>query len=200
MYSKRNSEGSKAVRSRDTLTPVVMTMNVEHTQTARCADLALLMREMTQDDVEPVVGIELQSFSDPWSRTLFHQQLKTEWGLNYVAVLQEQSLENICGYVCGMIVHNECTLHKIACDPGYRRRGIAGELMGYFITQALSRGATSFFLEVRASNSAAQELYKKFGFIETSIRRRYYSESGEDALIMELHSGICLKQQEEHRA
>lgn len=174
--------------------PAIKTMTLKHNQTALFEEQEIQIRRMTQDDIESVVAIEQSSFPDPWSYTLFYQQLKVDWGLNYVAVRECIGHEIICGYVCGMIVLQESTLHKIACDPAYRRQGIGGSLVQHFIRQAFSHGATSFFLDVRASNKAAQELYKKHGFMQTSVRRRYYSESGEDALIMELHFGsVCKK-------
>lgn len=172
-----------------------MALTVAHTSTAPCAQQGIRITGMLPDHVEAVVAIEQQAFPDPWSRTLYFQQLKTDWGLSFVAVQPGPGSELVCGYACGMVVYDECTLHKLACHQDYRQQGIGSALLRHFITRAGARGAVSFFLEVRATNAAARELYGKFGFTQLSVRQRYYSETGEDALILQLRAGSAANHQ-----
>lgn len=92
--------------------------------------------------------------------------------------------ERIAGMVSVWVVMDQAHITAIATSPHERRRGIGGLLMVLAINEAIDRGAEVATLEVRKSNQRAQALYKRFGFTETGVRHKYYSDNKEDALIM----------------
>ena len=87
------------------------------------------------------------------------------------------------------LIVNEVHVATIATHPDFRRQGIAKKLLSHALQDLSAEGAQSSFLEVRASNLAAQEMYRKFGYEESGVRRRYYRDNDEDAILMTL-SGI----------
>jgi len=139
---------------------------------------------MTPAHIAGVMAIEQSAFAAPWTRELLCQELAAPGGLRYVAIRTRPQRGDIAGYICGMLVLDECSIHKIACHPGCRRRGMGGMLLRYFMQQAMGRGARLFMLEVRESNVAARQFYHSFGFVQTGRRRGYYSDAHEDALVL----------------
>jgi ribosomal-protein-alanine N-acetyltransferase len=83
---------------------------------------------------------------------------------------------------------DEAHVATIATHPDFRRKGIAKRLLAHTLRRLIDQGAHSSFLEVRESNLAAQEMYRKFGYVETGRRRRYYRDNDEDAILMNLDS------------
>src|SRR3546814_19973189 len=83
-----------------------------------------------------------------------------------------------------MLVAGDGHVTNVGVDPGHRRQGIATRLMLELVRRGLEEGAEALTLEVRASNTAAQELYRHFGFVPAGVRKNYYSDANEDALIM----------------
>ena len=96
----------------------------------------------------------------------------------------EQELRSIAGYAGMWIMTDEAHITTIASHPSFRGRGVGELLVLALIDRALANGARWMTLEVRASNSIAQNLYRKYTFKEMGVRRRYYSDNGEDALVM----------------
>jgi ribosomal-protein-alanine N-acetyltransferase len=86
------------------------------------------------------------------------------------------------------LIVDEAHVATIATDPEYRRQGIGKRLLAYALLHLIRDGARSSFLEVRESNLAAQEMYRKFGYEVTGRRRRYYRDNDEDAILMNLDS------------
>jgi ribosomal-protein-alanine N-acetyltransferase len=86
------------------------------------------------------------------------------------------------------LIVEEAHVATIATHPDFRRKGIAKRLLAHALRKLMEQGARSSFLEVRESNRAAQELYRKFGYEETGRRRRYYKDNDEDAILMNLSS------------
>ena len=104
-----------------------------------------------------------------------------------MALVARSDAGTLLGYLCGSIIGDEFHISNIAVDPSLRRRGLGTKLLLSALVEASHYGATSASLEVRASNRAAQSLYRNFGFTELGRRRRYYSDPVEDAIIMWLH-------------
>ncbi len=137
-------------------------------------------RKMTTDDIERILALERICFSLPWTRGAFEDDLANELAEYYVLVDNNE----IIGY-CGMwIVIDEAHITNVCIAPEYRRRQLAKNLMKYMMGKALLRGAEMMTLEVRVGNTAAKQLYESLGFREYGIRKGYYSDNNEDALIL----------------
>lgn len=147
--------------------------------------IPFLIREMAEKDLEEVMAIERVSFPSPWSREIFRRELKTPLSKAFVA--QEISPEKVVGYFCCWLIIPEVHILNIAVHPQKRRQGIGSSLLKHGLTYGWQKGGRDFTLEVRCSNYAAIGLYKKFHFQPWGIRRRYYTDTGEDALVMGLH-------------
>ena len=140
---------------------------------------------MTRTDLDRVLDIERRSFEQPYSREILEQELKIQVAYLHVATYRKK----IVGYIDFWLVADEMELISIAVDPEFKRMGIGDLLMTEMIRCAHRNNAAFIYLDVRASNFPAQQLYGKYGFQKVGIRRRYYSDNQEDALIMkkEMH-------------
>lgn len=147
--------------------------------------LPIIIRQMVDKDLDEVMAIERASFPSPWSRELFQRELNTPLAKAFVA--QEFSLQKVVGYFCCWLVIPEVHILNIAVHPQKRRHGIGSNLLKYGLAYGWQKGGRHFTLEVRRSNYAAIGLYKKFHFQPWGIRYRYYTDTGEDALVMGLH-------------
>jgi [ribosomal protein S18]-alanine N-acetyltransferase len=136
------------------------------------------VRRMTPDDLDRVLEIENLSFRMPWSRAGFEAELTKPYGKPIVFV--EDGL--ITGYLVSWRVEEELHIANLAVHPDRRKRGIAERLLRRCLEE--DGDAAWVGLEVRVSNAAALALYRKFGFQPTGVRREYYTDSREDALIM----------------
>ncbi len=117
--------------------------------------------------------------ADGWSADSFISEAARESGI----VLYAAENMRIAGLICGCFGADQSDITSVAVAPEYRRRGIANDLINEFIS-LLPNMTESIFLEVRESNSAAIALYRKNGFEQVSIRKRFYSAPDENALIM----------------
>ncbi len=135
---------------------------------------------MQKEDLERVLIIEQASFTQPYSRDLFEEELQLD--LAHPCVLKVG--EALVGFVDYWIVKEEMHLINIAVDPAYRRLGLGSFMMEYLLRTSLEKGIQKIFLDVRTSNVAARALYQKFGFEKVGLRKRYYSDNNEDALVM----------------
>ena len=142
----------------------------------------VLTRDMEERDVPSVALIERISFSAPWSETSFFNELFKARSLAKVAELDDR----IIGYICAESVLEEAHILTLAVHPGFRQSGIASLLVKQAAEELKSRGCRFLFLEVRASNHAAQRLYETFHFKLVGIRKKYYLSPPEDAIIMKL--------------
>lgn len=143
------------------------------------------LRPVTSSDLEDVMAIEKASFAYPWSPRFFLQELRVPCARSLVAVFEDKPL----GYVIYWQLPGEIDIHNLAVHPAYRRQGIGRCLLQAVIDEAKGAGRGRVTLEVRRSNEAAQRLYQSVGFVSQGIRKGYYSDNGEDAVIMvlELH-------------
>jgi [ribosomal protein S18]-alanine N-acetyltransferase len=147
--------------------------------------MKLIIRKMTLDDVPTVVDLDQKSFSLPWPERSFRFELTDNPASRcWVAEVDEK----IVGMIVVWLIVEEAHVATIATHPDFRRKGIAKRLLSYTLRKLIEQGARSSFLEVRESNLAAQELYRKFGYEETGRRRRYYKDNDEDAILMNLSS------------
>ncbi len=138
-------------------------------------------RKMTIDDVERVYEIESLSFTLPWTKEAFYYEMNDNKHAYYVIA---ETDEEIVGY-CGMwLVLDEAHVTNIAIHPDYRGKKMGGGLMQAAIDAAKENGAVLMTLEARVSNTVAQNLYRKLGFKNGGIRKRYYTDNYEDAIVM----------------
>ena len=145
----------------------------------------LIIRKMTADDIPAVVELDKMSFSLPWPERSFRFEL-TDNPASRCWVAE------VDGRVVGMIVVwllvEEAHVATLATHPDLRRQSIAKKLLSHALRYLINEGAQTSFLEVRASNIAAQEMYRRFGYEESGRRRRYYKDNDEDAILMNLDS------------
>jgi ribosomal-protein-alanine N-acetyltransferase len=137
---------------------------------------------MEASDLPDVIAIERTSFAFPWSASFFLQELKVNCARSHLAMLDERPV----GYIIYWQLPREVDIHNLAVHPAHRRRGIGKSLLETVIGEARGQGVTRVTLEVRKSNDAAQRLYHALGFMARGVRKGYYSDDGEDALVMAL--------------
>ncbi|RXT05374.1 ribosomal-protein-alanine N-acetyltransferase [Ammoniphilus sp. CFH 90114] len=136
---------------------------------------------MTLHDIDKVEEIEKTTFTIPWSRQSFENELSNNQ-FSYYLVLEVEG--QVAGYGGMWIIGDEAHVTNIAIASEYRGKKWGEKLMVAMKLHAICQGANAMTLEVRVSNTVAQGLYKKLGFDKTGVRPRYYSDNGEDALIM----------------
>ena len=139
---------------------------------------------MRRRHLRGVVAIEHEANPRPWSARLFAGELRMPTSRVYRVALHEHE---VVGYAGLMITLDEGHITNVAVHPDHRRHQIASRLLLVLMREAVARGVTAVTLEVRMTNRAAQELYRRFGFAPGGVRPNYYAESGEDALIMWAH-------------
>ena len=143
------------------------------------------IRKMTLDDVAAVIELDQRSFSLPWPERSFRFELTDNPASRcWVAELDAK----IIGMIVVWLIVDEAHVATLATHPDFRRQGIAKRLLAHALRNLLDEGARNSFLEVRESNTAAREMYRKFGYEETGRRRRYYKDNDEDAILMNLDS------------
>ena len=141
----------------------------------------LTLQPMSVDDIPAVHAIESASFPTPWPPYAFRQELETNRMAHYLVV---RAGERVIAYAGIWLMVDEAHVTTFAVLPAYRRRGVGGLLLSGLMALSADTGATVLTLEVRLGNVAARQLYQRFGFRPVGVRPRYYSDNGEDALIM----------------
>ncbi|MCL4425584.1 MAG: ribosomal protein S18-alanine N-acetyltransferase [Firmicutes bacterium] len=136
---------------------------------------------MTPEDLDGVMTIEKLSFPTPWSRQAFYTEIMENSYAHYIVARVGKT---VIGYAGMWLILDEAHVTNVAVHPDYRGRGVGQALMQELVERALQEGAESMTLEVRVSNLAAQQLYEKLGFEKRGIRRGYYTDVKEDAIIM----------------
>ncbi|OYD56412.1 ribosomal-protein-alanine N-acetyltransferase [Fictibacillus aquaticus] len=132
-------------------------------------------------DIEDIVGIEQCSFATPWTAEAFHNEIVGNQFAHYMLI--EENFQTI-GY-CGVwVVMDEAHITNIAILPEHRGRKLGVALLEQVMKLAKRYGAATMTLEVRLTNTPARKLYEKLGFQNGGIRKNYYSDNGEDALVM----------------
>jgi ribosomal-protein-alanine N-acetyltransferase len=136
---------------------------------------------MRRRHLRSVLKIEAQVYPRPWSLSLFVSELSLRSTRAYTVARIDGVVIGYCGL---MLQGEDAHVTTIAVDPAFQRRGVAMRLMLHMVRQALQRGARHLTLEVRMSNVGAQDLYHRFGFHGAGVRKNYYVETNEDALVM----------------
>ena len=139
-------------------------------------------RQIEPADIEAIMAIERASFSYPWSGRFFLEELKSPYARSLLAQVDGA----IIAYTLYWFLPTDADIHNLAVHPAWRRRGIGGSLLGAIIKEAREHGLKRVTLEVRKSNQPAQRLYESRGFVAQAVRKAYYSDDGEDALVMVL--------------
>jgi ribosomal-protein-alanine N-acetyltransferase len=139
-----------------------------------------MVREMRAEDVPSVSKAEEVCFTDPWS----FDSIKDGLSSNLDTWLVLPVDENIVGYCVFRIIAGEGELLRIALLPEFRGRGLSKKLMDQVVEYSRKKFVESMFLEVRESNENARNLYKSYGFSEESVRKNYYQNPSENAVIM----------------
>lgn len=139
------------------------------------------LRRMTVDDVDAVTAIEQATFTPPWSRDAFYQEMTSNAVARYLVA---EKNGQVIGFAGAWLILDESHITNIAIAEKERGNGY-GRLLTEGLLQYLSNlGASYATLEVRVSNLRAQKLYSSIGFVAVGKRKRYYEDNGEDALLM----------------
>lgn len=141
-----------------------------------------VIRRMRLADLPAVLAIEGQSFSMPWSEATFRGLLRRTDADLFVAEVNHE----LIGYTVFWAVLDQGELGNVSVAPEWRRKGIGHLLIDTVLARASERGVSEIYLEVRVSNTGAQQLYNRYGFRQVGRRRNYYLEPTEDALVMRL--------------
>jgi ribosomal-protein-alanine N-acetyltransferase len=147
-------------------------------------DLVVHLVPMRRRHLRSVLRIESQVYPRPWSLGLFMSELALRSTRAYYVARVDGE---VVGYGGLMVVADDGHVTTLAVHPEWQRRTIGTRLLLALAGEALRRGATSLTLEVRMSNGPAQHLYRRFGFAPAGVRRGYYVETNEDALVMWAH-------------
>ncbi|MGE7604698.1 ribosomal protein S18-alanine N-acetyltransferase [Peribacillus sp. NPDC097675] len=141
----------------------------------------MTFRMMKTEDIEQVLNVEKQSFTLPWTREAFFNELNNN---EYAVYLVIEDDGKIAGYCGAWIVIDESHITNIAILPEYRGQKLGEALLRKMIEISISMGVVRMTLEVRVSNAVAISLYEKLGFQKGGIRKRYYTDNQEDAYVM----------------
>lgn len=140
-----------------------------------------ILRRMVEGDVSAVARLERDTFSSPWRADAFLSVMSGKETEIWVAEVEG---EGVVGYAVMWCVLDHGELANLAVHPGHRNRGLGSLLLDRVIDRASTRGARNLYLEVRASNHRAAELYERKGFHEIGWRRNYYDRPREDARVL----------------
>lgn len=140
------------------------------------------VRQMDVTDLNRIIEIEKKSFISPWSKRMFEE---TIFSPVYKGLVIEHN-KGIVGYIVFYDVRIEAHIMNLAVDPTERKKGCARQLLNYTVEFFRKKGVRECYLEVREHNENAQRLYRDFGFEVVGRRKKYYPETGEDALVMQL--------------
>lgn len=143
---------------------------------------AIIEPLIVERDLDAIAEIARLSFANPWTRAMFAQELSTQpLSRSYVCRTSDGIVAAFC---TAWLVVDELHINTIAVRPEFRRQGIGRQLLAYVLDVAHGQGASRVLLEVRASNTAAIELYSDFGFTIDGVRKGYYPSPPEDALVL----------------
>lgn len=154
-------------------------------------------RKLELGDLDAIERIERASYPAPWSRAMFTSELAKPSSIS-LAALDEH--DRLLGYLVLSRFVDAWHVMNVAVDPAWRRRGIASALLGRLFELTGADNRRGYTLEVRVSNHAAIRLYERFGFRSKGIRRGYYTDNREDALIMWRDAEPSERDGQEHSA
>lgn len=140
------------------------------------------IKRLSEENAAAVAEIEKLCFSHPWSEATVSSEIKSGFS-DFFGAFEE---EKLAGYIGGRTIAGETEIFNVAVSPEFRRKGIAKALIGKFIETVREKETQVIFLEVRTSNLSAISLYEKSGFVFCGIRKDYYTDPKENALLMRL--------------
>lgn len=140
-----------------------------------------MIRKMCVEDLERIDPIEKESFSDPYRMDQYEYELNDS-PVSCLYVYEKDG--EILGYIDFWITFEACQLTKLAVKKEARKQGIASEMIDFMVEEAIKQECEAILLEVRKSNIAAQKLYAKHDFLEINVRKEYYPDNYEDAIVM----------------
>ena len=143
---------------------------------------------MTLDDLERVIELDRDSFSLPWPESSFKFELTQNSSSRCWVAEVMNTPKLVVGMIVTWLIVDEVHVATFAVDPAYRRQGIARRLLAHTLIEGARSGGQKAFLEVRAGNVAARSLYSSFGFEEIGVRKKYYQDNAEDAVMMNLEN------------
>jgi len=135
-----------------------------------------------EEDLAGVMEVDRSSFATPWSRKMYEAELQNS-GISFIVVLRTPECR-VAGYCSYWLVIDEVHIHNVAVRADHRRRGFGRCLVEYVLRDGRDRGALRALLEVRSGNAAARQLYEHLEFVTIGVRRAYYSEPVEDAMVL----------------
>ena len=138
------------------------------------------IRRTIPDDVPMIAALEADIFPDAWSEKDIFSYVCMTGGMCYTALSEGK----VIAYLIGRLIAPEGEIYRIATSERYRRRGIAYRLLDFAAKTERGKGLEVLFLEVRAGNVAARNLYHSYGFREMGERKKYYKDPVEDAIVM----------------
>lgn len=143
----------------------------------------IVIEPMEMGHVADVLVIEHELFPAPWTRGMFVQEVEEKWlSRSFIATLDGK----IVGYIIAWLLRGEMHVLNLAVAKAHQRAGIGRRLMEYVLAIAVAEQVRLVTLEVRVSNEPAKRLYMSMGFAPVGVRRRYYHDNSEDALVMTL--------------
>ena len=155
---------------------------------------ALELRPAVSDDLEALLALEARSVQTCWPEGAYARELGHAHSELWLALAQETpgaSLsDRLVGFVSFWVVGSEISLLNIAVDPLCRRQGGGAHLLAHVEEKGRELGGTVVFLEVRAGNRSAVSMYRSRGYLQVGIRKGYYSDNGEDALVLSRELGL----------
>lgn len=157
---------------------------------------SLQIRKMKQEDLPKILEIENDCFPTPWTENSFQRELRE---INYSRYLSALISQELVGYIGGWLILDELHITNLAVKEDYRRQGIASRLLEGLLEIAREQGSKYARLEVRQSNKAARRLYGAYGFEKVGLRKNYYRDNGEDALLMRKEFADGIKRNGEQR-
>jgi len=142
---------------------------------------AVSLSTLGRDDLDAVAAIDAESFVRPWTRAMYEAELANAEVTRLFGIAVDGSL---VGYCAAWVLPGELHINNLAILPSWRRQGLARRLIAHVLDEADRLGCQRATLEVRRSNHAARQLYEHLGFTVHGVRRDYYAEPVEDALIL----------------
>ena len=146
------------------------------------------IRRAIPDDATAIAEMEMNIFADPWGRKDIFSYICSDTGMCYTALIDGE----VVGYIIGRKIAPEGEIYRIAVREDKRQRGIGYRLLPYALKTELGHGVETVFLEVREKNLPARALYKAYGFKEISIRKNYYQNPADNAVVMIKDSRLSL--------
>jgi ribosomal-protein-alanine N-acetyltransferase len=138
---------------------------------------------MNESHITEILAIEEEVFEGPWTYEMFRQEVRGVFGSHATVAIMNGS---VVGYQIAWFIEDEVHLVNIAVDKNHQAKGIGALLLNQLIDEAISTNKLIITLEVRASNRGAQAFYNRFFFRTIGVRKGYYSDNREDALLMVL--------------